>query len=184
MLTLNFTPAAPAEGAVTAITAGTPYIIKWTAANDYVDDNDHNVWQPVFQNVTIDKTMRNKECDLGGNKKITFKGTYTKLGYTADTPSILFLGGANTLYYPKANASIGAQRAYFELSGFAASENTNLVRAFVLNFGNETTGIVSIENGKLKIEADAWYSLDGRKLSSKPTRKGLYIHNGNKVVIK
>ena len=186
VLTLNFTPAAPAEGAVTAITAGTPYIIKWTAANDYVDDNDHNVWQPVFQNVTVDKTTRNKECDLGGNKKITFKGTYTKLGYIADTPRILFLGGANTLYYPKANASIGAQRAYFELSGLTASENTNLVRAFVLNFGNETTGIRSIENGKWKMEneADAWYGLDGRKLSSKPTRKGLYIHNGKAVVIK
>ena len=32
--------------------------------------------------------------------------------------------------------------------------------------------------------AGAWYSLDGRKLDAKPTKKGLYIHNGNKVVIK
>jgi hypothetical protein len=28
-----------------------------------------------------------------------------------------------------------------------------------------------------------WYSLDGRKLSGKPTQKGLYIHGGKKVVI-
>ena len=33
-------------------------------------------------------------------------------------------------------------------------------------------------------DADAWYTLDGRKLDSKPTRKGLYIHGGRKVVIK
>ena len=29
-----------------------------------------------------------------------------------------------------------------------------------------------------------YYSLDGRKLSDKPTRKGVYINNGQKVVIK
>ena len=30
----------------------------------------------------------------------------------------------------------------------------------------------------------AWYSLDGRKYSAKPTAKGLYINKGKKVVIK
>ena len=33
-------------------------------------------------------------------------------------------------------------------------------------------------------QADAWYTLDGRKLNGKPTTKGLYIHNGKKVIIK
>ena len=28
-----------------------------------------------------------------------------------------------------------------------------------------------------------WYDLKGRKLSGKPTKKGLYIRNGRKVVI-
>ena len=63
------------------------------------------------------------------------------------------------------------------------------VRAFVLNFGEEgeTTGIVSIENGKWIIDNGAgagWYDLSGRKLQGKPTAKGLYINNGKKVVIK
>jgi hypothetical protein len=31
--------------------------------------------------------------------------------------------------------------------------------------------------------SDVWYTLDGRKLDGKPTKKGLYIHNGNKLVI-
>lgn len=51
---------------------------------------------------------------------------------------------------------------------------------------NETTGIVDIEHGILNIEHSAaagWYTLDGRKLDGKPTKKGLYIHNGNKLVI-
>ncbi len=48
------------------------------------------------------------------------------------------------------------------------------------------TGIVDIEHGTWNIEhsAGAWYSLDGRRLNGKPSAKGLYIHNGNKVVIK
>jgi hypothetical protein len=30
---------------------------------------------------------------------------------------------------------------------------------------------------------EAWYDLNGRKLNGKPTKKGLYIHNGRKVVV-
>ena len=164
-----------------AITAGTPYIIKWEG------DGSNNLQNPVFANVTIDKTMHHVTCNLGEGNAVTFKGTYSKLAYTEDTPSILFLGGESSLYYPKATASIGAQRAYFELTGITAGQpaSINGVRAFVLNYGNGTTGIVSLstESGNQGM-ADAWYSLDGRKLDGKPTRKGLYIVNGKKVVIK
>ena len=48
--------------------------------------------------------------------------------------------------------------------------------------GEETTGIDAIDNGQWTI--DNWYSLDGRKLGDKPTKKGIYIHNGQKVIIK
>ena len=49
-----------------------------------------------------------------------------------------------------------------------------------MNFGDETTNIQQVESGKLKIEG--YYDLQGRKVAQ-PT-KGLYIHNGKKVVIK
>ena len=32
--------------------------------------------------------------------------------------------------------------------------------------------------------SDYWYTLDGCKLSGKPTQKGIYVNNGSKVVIK
>ncbi len=50
----------------------------------------------------------------------------------------------------------------------------------------ETTKIMSIDNGEWTIDnwAGEWYSLDGRKLQGKPTKKGLYIHNGRKEVLK
>ena len=29
-----------------------------------------------------------------------------------------------------------------------------------------------------------WYTLDGRKLEGRPTRKGLYVKNGKKIVVR
>ena len=60
----------------------------------------------------------------------------------------------------------------------------NLRTRGVLSIGDDgTTGIQQIENG-LNLEKNGWYTLDGRRLESAPTRKGLYINNGKKVVIK
>ena len=49
----------------------------------------------------------------------------------------------------------------------------------------ETTGIGSfnLRTGEIIDGSDEWYSLDGRRLSGKPSTKGLYIHNGRKVVL-
>ena len=40
-----------------------------------------------------------------------------------------------------------------------------------------------IEYGTLNMGHD-WYTLDGRKLNSRPTQKGIYIVNGQKIVVK
>ena len=108
--------------------------------------------------------------------------------YTGEKPTP-YPGANNKLYYQTASDfTVNACRGYFQLKqGLTVGEPANGVRAFVLNFGDdETTGIISIENGKLKIEndADAWFTLDGRRLSAKPSRAGVYINNGKKVVIK
>jgi hypothetical protein len=34
------------------------------------------------------------------------------------------------------------------------------------------------------VQSDSWYDLQGRRLSGKPARKGLYLQNGKKVVMK
>ena len=46
---------------------------------------------------------------------------------------------------------------------------------------NEDTGIVTVASTD---EPDAWYTIDGRRLGSQPTSRGLYIHGGKKIVIK
>ena len=48
------------------------------------------------------------------------------------------------------------------------------------------TGVEEVRSEEVKSEkwADAWYSLDGRRLSGKPSRAGVYIYNGKMCVIK
>ena len=183
-LTLNFTEDA---NNLTSIEAGKPYIIKWAPSSEHIVN-------PVFQGVTLDATDRSVSFDYteGQEKGITFCGTYDAMAFDAAEPSILFLGGANTLYYPESGAKIGAQRAYFQLDGLTAGESSspNAVRAFKLSFGDQSTGIVEISDPAPSPSPTgvgrnaAWYTLDGRKLSGKPTKSGVYIHNGRKVVIK
>ncbi len=52
--------------------------------------------------------------------------------------------------------------------------------AIPFGLGDEPTEIKNVNSEQV----DSWWTLDGRKLDTKPTTKGLYIHNGRKVVIK
>ena len=170
-LTLNFTEDAYN---LTQIDAGTPYIVKWTGTD---------VSDPVFNGVTIN----NVQDPATSTDKVDFVGSFSPVSLVANDKNKLYLGANNTLYYPSAAMTIGACRAYFQLNGLTVGEQTLGAKKFVLNFGEEeTTGIVSIEDEKLKVEngAGAWFTLDGRKLSGKPTRKGVYVNNGRKVVVK
>ena len=173
--------------AVTTLEAGTPYIIKWTADANYVDDDEHNIVSPVFSGVTIDADADgNYDNGISGDNRVRFLGTYKSTAFDAEDKSILLMGGANTLYYPTAGAGIGAQRAYFKIGSDGALLARRLT-AFNIDFGDdETTGIIAIEHGTLNIEhsADAWFTLDGRRLQGQPTAKGLYIVNGKKVIVK
>ena len=45
------------------------------------------------------------------------------------------------------------------------------------------TSIQSLQSS-VELQSDVWYSIDGRRLSGKPTKKGIYIRNGQVVVIK
>ena len=161
-LTLNFN-AAPEP-----IPAGTPFIIKW-------DNTGVNITDPVFTGVTVSDAT-NDAAFTGGS----FKGTYVPMSWNTEERSILFLGTENQLHWPDAGASLGACRAYFQLTEGAG------VREFKLNFDGEgtQTGISHTEITDITEKADAWYTVNGVKLSGVPTTKGLYIHGGRKVIVK
>ena len=164
----------------TAIEAGVPYIVKWTSGTDIVN--------PVFTGVTISNTAANVSTQY-----VDFVGTYSPtIIYESGDKHNLYLGSGNTLYYPTTEGfTVNACRAYFQLkNGLTAGDPSSSeapVRAFVLDFGDgEETAIRSLTpdaspTGK---GSDGWYTLDGRRLSAKPSASGIYINNGRKVVIK
>ena len=175
-LTLNF------DHAPATIPAGTPFIMKW--------DSGDNLTNPVFTGVTVSKATPTDVVFDGG----TFKGTYSPIVWETENKSILFLGTNNTLYYPQPDLTdaqnpkyprINAFRAYFQLGD---GTNAPQITAINLNFGDgEQTGIRSLSpdpSPSREGSAGAWYDMQGRKLDAKPTKKGLYINNGRKVVIK
>ena len=136
---------------------------------------------PVFVGVTINASAPTAVTSKDGT--VSFTGSYSPVSIAGEDRSILFLGASNTLYYPNAAMTINAFRAYFHVSGAAG------VRQFVLNFDGdgEAQGIKEIDDlpiYDLRFEAGAWYTIDGVKLDGKPTKKGLYIHGGRKVVVK
>ena len=48
---------------------------------------------------------------------------------------------------------------------------------------NGTTGINTIDNGQSTVDGNVWYNVNGQRVAQ-PTQKGLYIHNGKKVIVK
>ncbi len=49
---------------------------------------------------------------------------------------------------------------------------------------DSATGTLDTKTGEVTFDSEAWYTLDGVRLSGKPSTKGIYINNGKKVVIK
>ena len=52
------------------------------------------------------------------------------------------------------------------------------------NFLGDPSGIETINREPLTVNQHAWYTLDGRKLNGAPNQKGIYIHNGKKMVVR
>ena len=155
----------------TEIHAGVPYIIKWTSGD--------NIVNPLFSRVKLrsgDNEVSSNEVS-SNDGSVKFRGSYNTVSLVANDQSTLFLGASNRLYWPNADMTLGAFRAHFKLT------DGQQARQFVVNFGNETTEITTT-NYTNDTNSDAWYSLDGRKLDGKPAKKGVYIHNGRKTVIK
>ena len=148
-----------------SIVAGHAYLVQVDAA----------VVNPTFNDVTIvNSTTPTTITDV-----VEFVPAINPTALTLDDKSCLFVSGGNSLTWASSGSSMNGFRAYFHiLDGSIAN-----ARAFSMGFGDET-GISSLTpdhspNGEWSI-----YSLDGRKLKGQPTRKGVYVVNGKKTVIK
>ena len=164
-----------------SITAGKPYLVRWGTPES---PTGGTIVNPDFYNSTINS--ENLEPVRSADGKVQFIGNYDPVTLTGGDKSVLYLGSGNQLYYPSETRTMNSFRAYFHVDLSNDNGGQANVRAFVLNFGGngETTGIIDVRRNREDVRSDGWYDLQGRKLATKPTTKGIYIYNGKKRVIK
>ena len=172
VLTITFADA-------TSIAAGKPYIVKPTAANvDFSADGKE------FTGVDLSTTASADETTY-----VDFVPTLGKTAVTGNVKDILMMTIDNTdpenpvskLVHPSAVGDMKGFRGYFVLHDAPSG-----ARAYSINFGDdETTGIIAVEGSRFTVndEPSTIYDLQGRKVEN-ATKKGIYIQNGKKVVIK
>ena len=168
-LTLNFTDVTD------RMEAGKPFLIKFKNFGYRTI-----YWQSlVFLNPNVSVTDQPKSTA----SNIAFVGTWAPDTLETDDKSVLYLAPNNTLHYPGADIPIKAFHAYFDLIGITAGDLSGDIKAFVMNFDDDATGM----NEVLRVESEesngAIYDLSGKIVNGK-LPKGIYIKGGRKVLIK
>ena len=147
------------------IPAETGVVLYSEKGNTYKFDITNEIGEPATGNML--RGSDEAQTTTGGDR-------YYMLSLNADKdPSSV------GFYYAKANGAAftnGAHKAYLALSAAQA-------KAFSYPF-NETDGIETITNEHHKTTNGIWYTIDGKRLSGQPTRKGVYIVDGKKMIIK
>jgi len=136
----------------------------------------------------------------------TYEGTYKTIEWSSDPGNIY--GFASGQAYGDSGdqteagkfirvhtGGIRPFRAYLQYSGAgnaraltrsAADVLPDVMTVRLIGADGQTTAIGTLDTrtGEATFDTDAWYTLDGRRLSGQPTAKGIYIYKGKKVIIK
>jgi hypothetical protein len=105
---------------------------------------------------------------------VKFIGYFNPMDITADDANVYYLSASNKLVRTSKDRTLNAFRAYFEFTANTSS--------YAVNFNDGTDGITNVLN--TVTNGETWFTIDGRQLSGKPAQKGVYVTNGQKVVIK
>lgn len=167
----------------TQIQANVPYLISMP--NNTVYPSVYNQAGNVTfsaSNVTVPVTSAQTASGAGVTLRAAFQQVAQGSGVYA-----LNVGEARG-EYPEGSVF---EQNYRGIRPFQAYTNHNSGTRFITLMslglgGDDATGIseLRIENEELRDTLGEWYSLDGRRLDSKPTKKGVYIRSGKKIVIK
>ena len=199
----------PGNTAVTTLTANTPYLFMPNATTMTFP----NISSMTGGVVTLLPTTANDGLYGGAttNAAWNFYGTYKGKSWTVASNDYGFAarsgteaGGAATVEAGQfvrftMGAFIKPMRCYLSYVGTEApAPARGLTRAAatddlpqsitvrLVSRNGETTAIGTLDTttGEVSFDSEAWYTLDGVRLSGKPSTKGIYINNGRKIVIK
>lgn len=166
------------------IPANTPFIVKvWETINMEnvgVTFNDVKIEAPA----TYDEIV---VSDAAGNQ---FIGSYTGINglgaYKPEYSGHVLWWSLNQASENDNDARPASDTGYLrQMSAFSYVPEDVAAHEFIIEeLGGNTTVIRGINIDGQNISAEGLYNLNGMKLNSVPTQKGVYIQNGKKVVIK
>ena len=141
----------------------------------------------IYQNMPM--LLKRKD-----NTAASIRGLAPASALTSPTDaSPYYIGGVSDLSgYSNVYVLAGAEFVKADLSGTDLSFNPEkcflaldgvTASARLAIYGN-ATGVDSVPAVQPLTGDDLWYGLSGQKLDGKPTKKGLYIHNGRKDLVK
>lgn len=151
--------------------AGRPYLVR------YEIPGGDPIVNPTFENYTINSDYNDIETDY-----VSFVGLYEPVTLKANERDVLYMGKNNNLNYPTVDLEVKGFRGLFILNNLEGGDVEQY--SIVCDFGDETTEVENINALNNLIDHDEYYDLSGRKLSSKPTTKGIFINKNKKVIIK
>ena len=97
-------------------------------------------------------------------------------GYTFN---IIFNQGSGSGNLQTVDLGPISEDTYYEISSLVNGKySANDITSVVTGIDNITTDNNSVSTN------NAWYNLEGMRLTAKPTQKGIYIHQGKKLVVK
>lgn len=156
-----------------SLTAGTPYIVRWEA-----DTKIPTIIDPVFRGVTLSDE---KHDFVSADGHVNFIGYYDAFTILpSDDPLVYYLTTGNILKFTTKERLLKACRTYFTFTPSDGSSANDFT--FDISFGGDPNSIHTAitENDKT---AGVWFDLSGRRLNGKPSQKGIYVTDGQKVVI-
>ena len=105
----------------------------------------------------------------------TFVGTFEQITFDKDQSDIYLLNeGTNMFVQAKSGDVLPSFKAYLK------SETSGAELRMVVDDG--AVGIDGIHEATA--DSDTWYTVDGQRLGGHPAKAGLYIHNGEKVLLR
>ena len=167
------------NGSDEVLVANKPFMLKTT---EPITGNK------TFVGVTIKAPQSIEDCTVDAGKGVNFIGTYAnKPVSAADNGKIWFMEGDETewatIYAGSTSTwTLVPFEGYVDLNGATGARNIIFIME---ELDGSATAIKSVNADKLNGKiAEGMYNMNGMKMNSVPTQKGVYIVNGKKVVIK
>ena len=153
----------------------------------------HKLGKTIAKGEAVIIVADNNEVSMTKGEDGTCSDDNDLRGVDVDTPTadiqttlgsgtFYVLGNKNSHFgfHKYTGATMAARKAFVLISGTGAALAPRLTMVF-----DDATGITTVHGSGFTVNgSDAWYSLDGRRLQGKPTKSGVYVNNGKKIVIK